>query len=110
MNEEHETQPVPIETESALPKQRHHRPRRSYPRRRYRDRGVRIDGDKRQVGRGSQLSKLINDNGEEPTKCQGLRRFEEWSTIKPYKLIKRETSPARYPTMIMDLMKPLGMG
>src|SRR5206468_12683506 len=36
MNEENETQPVP--TESASPEQRHHRPRRRFPRKRYRGR------------------------------------------------------------------------
>src|SRR3954452_9491997 len=36
MNEENENQPAPLETESASPEQRHHRPRRRVPRRRYR--------------------------------------------------------------------------
>jgi transcription termination factor Rho len=40
MNEENENQPVP--TEAALPEQRHHRPRRRFPRKRYRDRGDRF--------------------------------------------------------------------
>src|SRR5262249_22697419 len=43
MNEENENQPVP--TESALPEQRHHRPRRRFPRKRYRDRGDRFRRD-----------------------------------------------------------------
>src|SRR5438034_11127577 len=52
MNEENENQsatgqtrdgePVPLETESALPEQRQHRWRRRCPRRRYRDRGDRF--------------------------------------------------------------------
>src|SRR5437016_12365837 len=41
MNEQKENQPVPLETESASPEQRH-RPRRRFPRRRYRDRGDRF--------------------------------------------------------------------
>ena len=36
MNEKNESQPAPLETESASPEQRHHRPRRRFPRRRYR--------------------------------------------------------------------------
>src|SRR5215510_4306955 len=43
MNEENENQPVP--TESAVPEQRHHRPRRRFPRKRYRDRGDRFRRD-----------------------------------------------------------------
>src|SRR5262245_44271162 len=34
MNEENENQPAPLETESASPEQRHHRPRRRFPTRR----------------------------------------------------------------------------
>src|SRR6267154_146593 len=43
MNEENENQPVP--TESALPEQRHHRPRRRFPRKRYRGRDDRFTRD-----------------------------------------------------------------
>src|SRR6266487_3237217 len=43
MNEEHGNQPVP--TESALPERRHHRPRRRFPRKPYRDRGDRFRRD-----------------------------------------------------------------
>src|SRR6266536_4206711 len=43
MNEENETQPVP--TESASPEQRHHRPRRRFPRKRYRGRDDRFGRD-----------------------------------------------------------------
>src|SRR5947207_15373713 len=45
MNEENENQPAPLETGSALPEQRHHRPRRRYQRRRYRDRVDRFARD-----------------------------------------------------------------
>jgi len=207
MNEENENQPVP--TESALPEQRHHRPRRRFPRKRYRDRGDRfrrddsgespnssstntdpagavtdvetldrqpreaaetvvesgeqvqaepefgegiieisgkgfgflrdpkrnfvqtpqdifvtpeivrrfalrdgmwIYGETRRGSRGPQLVKLLTINGEEPAKYQGLRPFEELTTINPNKKIKLETVPDRYTTRIMDLMTPLGMG
>ncbi len=217
MNEENENQsatgqtrdgePVPRETESALPEQRQHRSRRRFPRRRYRDRGDRfrrgdsqessnsssrdvgsasgdvgvetldrpasvegsgetgeqtqaepefgegiieisgkgfgflrdqkrnfvqtpqdifvtpeivrrfalrdgmwIYGETRRGSRGPQLVKLLTINGEEPPKYQGLRPFEELTTINPNKKIKLETVPDRYTTRIMDLMTPLGMG
>src|SRR6266702_3467619 len=208
MNEKNENQsatgqtrdgePVPLETESALPEQRQHRSRRRFPRRRFRDRGDRfrrcdsqesansssrdvgsasgdvgvetldrpgggretvegsgetgeqtqvepefgdgiieisgkgfgflrdqkrnfvqtpqdifvtpeivrrfalrdgmwIYGETRRGSRGPQLIKLLTINGEEPTKYQGLRPFEELTTINPN-------------TRIMDLMTPLGMG
>src|SRR5256886_9751895 len=42
MNKKNKNQPVPLETESAVPEQRQHRPRRRFPRRRYRDRGDRF--------------------------------------------------------------------
>src|SRR4030095_11889657 len=43
MNEENENQPVP--TESALSQERHHRPRRRFPRKRYRGRDDRFRRD-----------------------------------------------------------------
>jgi len=204
MNEENENQPVPLQTESAMPEQRQHRPRRRFPRRRYRNRGGRfgsdnsnespgaagdtgvqtldqsasggpevveaeaengepvqtepefgegiieisgkgfgflrdpkrnfvqtpqdifvtpeivrrfalrdgmwIYGETRRGSRGPQLVKLLTINGEEPPKYQGLRPFEELTTINPNKKIKLETVPDRYTTRIMDLMTPLGMG
>src|SRR5213082_2750641 len=45
MNEQNENQPAPLETESASQEQRQHRPRRRFPRRRYRDRGDRFGGE-----------------------------------------------------------------
>src|ERR1043166_9415476 len=45
MNEENENKPVPLQAESAVPEQRQHRPRRRFPRRRYRNRGGRFGGD-----------------------------------------------------------------
>jgi len=72
--------------------------------------GMWIYGETRRGSRGPQLVKLLTVNGEEPTKYQGLRPFEELTTINPNKRIKLETDPDRYTTRIMDLMTPLGMG
>ncbi|MBV9008603.1 MAG: transcription termination factor Rho [Verrucomicrobia bacterium] len=72
--------------------------------------GMWIYGETRRGNRGPQLTKLLQINGGEPTKYQGLRAFEELTTINPNKRIKLETVPDRYTTRIMDLMTPLGMG
>src|SRR5205814_9198028 len=72
--------------------------------------GMWIYGETRRGNRGPQLIKLLKINDEEPTKYQGLRPFEELTTINPNKKIKLETVPERYTTRIMDLMTPLGMG
>src|SRR5207253_287543 len=64
----------------------------------------------RRGNRGPQLIKLLKINDDEPTKYQGLRPFEELTTINPNKKIKLETVPDRYTTRIMDLMTPLGRG
>jgi len=72
--------------------------------------GMWINGEIRRGSRGPQLTKLVTINSEEPTKYQGLRPFEELTTINPNKRIKLETVPDRYTTRIMDLMTPLGMG
>jgi transcription termination factor Rho len=72
--------------------------------------GMWINGEIRRGSRGPQLTKLLTINGEEPPKYQGLRPFEELTTINPNKRIKLETVPDRYTTRIMDLMTPLGMG
>ena len=72
--------------------------------------GMWINGETRRGNRGPQLTKLLNINADEPTKYQGLRPFEELTTINPNKRIKLETVPDRYTTRIMDLMTPLGMG
>ena len=69
-----------------------------------------IHGETRRGNRGPQLMRLLKINDEEPTKYQGLRPFEELTTINPNKRIKLETVPDRYTTRIMDLMTPLGMG
>lgn len=72
--------------------------------------GMWINGEIRRGSRGPQLTRLVTINGEEPAKYQGLRPFEELTTINPNKRIKLETVPDRYTTRIMDLMTPLGMG
>src|SRR5215470_10670895 len=72
--------------------------------------GMWINGEIRRGSRGPQLTKLLTINGDEPAKYQGLRAFEELTTINPNKRIKLETAPDRYTTRIMDLMTPLGMG
>jgi len=72
--------------------------------------GMWIYGETRRGSRGPQLVKLLKINTEEPPKYQGLRPFEELTTINPNKRIKLETVPDRYTTRIMDLMTPLGMG
>src|SRR5450432_1730970 len=72
--------------------------------------GMWIYGETRRGNRGPQLTKLLTINSEEPTKYQGLRPFEELTTINPNKRIKLETVPDRFTTRIMDLMTPLGMG
>lgn len=72
--------------------------------------GMWIYGETRLGNRGPQLIRLNQINEEEPTKYQGLRPFEELTTINPNRRIKLETVPDRYTTRIMDLMTPLGMG
>src|ERR1039457_1282020 len=72
--------------------------------------GMWIYGETRRGNRGPQLTKLLTINDDEPTKYQGLRPFEELTTINPNRRIKLETVPDRYTTRIMDLMTPLGMG
>jgi transcription termination factor Rho len=72
--------------------------------------GMWIYGETRRGNRGPQLMRLNKINDDEPTKYQGLRPFEELTTINPNRRIKLETVPDRYTTRIMDLMTPLGMG
>src|ERR1700738_4173710 len=72
--------------------------------------GMWIYGETRRGNRGPQLTKLLTINGEEPAKYQGLRPYEELTTINPNKRIKLATVPDRYTTRILDLMTPLGMG
>src|ERR1700737_298850 len=66
--------------------------------------GMWIYGETRRGNRGPQLVKLLTINGADPGKYQGLRPFEELTTINPNKRIKLETEQDRYTTRIMDLM------
>src|SRR5205807_9949843 len=50
--------------------------------------GMWIYGETRRGNRGPQLIKLLKINDDEPTKYQGLRPFEELTTINPNKKIK----------------------
>src|SRR5436309_9592230 len=72
--------------------------------------GMWVYGETRRGNRGPQLLKLLTINKEDPTKYQGIRPFEELTTINPNKKIKLETVPDRYTTRIMDLMTTLRMG
>jgi transcription termination factor Rho len=72
--------------------------------------GMWIHGETRRGNRGPQLTRMLKINDDEPTKYQGLRPFEELTTINPNRRIRLETVPDRYTTRIMDLMTPLGMG
>src|SRR5512143_1064339 len=58
--------------------------------------GMWINGEIRRGSRGPQLTKLLTINGQEPPTYQGLRPFEELTTINPNKRIKLETVPDRY--------------
>ena len=72
--------------------------------------GMWIYGETRRGNRGPQLTRLLKINGDEPTKYQDLRPFEELTTINPNERIKLETASDRYTTRVMDLMTPLGKG
>ena len=63
--------------------------------------GMWIYGETRRGNRGPQLTKLLTINAVDPTKYQGLRPYEELTTINPNKRIKLETVPDRYTTRIM---------
>src|SRR5436853_5599390 len=72
--------------------------------------GMWIYGETRRGNRGPQLIRLNKINEQEPTKYQGLRRFEELTTINPNRKMKLETVPDRYTTRITDSITPIGMG
>jgi transcription termination factor Rho len=69
-----------------------------------------LRGEIRRGGRGPQLYRLTQINGEEADKFQPAPAFEELTTINPNRRIKLETVPDRYTTRIMDMMTPLGKG
>ncbi len=69
-----------------------------------------IKGEVRRSGRGMQMYKLTEIEGEDPKKFIDLPSFEELTTINPNSRIKLETVPERYTTRIMDMMTPIGKG
>jgi len=72
--------------------------------------GMWIRGETRRGGRGPQLFRLTELEGEDPDSFQNLPVFEELTTINPNKRIRMETVPERYTTRVMDLMTPVGKG
>src|SRR6267142_3920036 len=70
MNEENKNQPVP--TESASPEQRHHRPRRRFPRKRYRGRDDRFTRDNSEESPNS--SSINADSAGAVTEVETLDR------------------------------------
>ncbi len=72
--------------------------------------GMWIRGETRRGGRGPQLFRLTEVEGEDPDNFPNLPVFEELTTINPNKRIRLETVPERYTTRVMDLMTPVGKG
>jgi len=72
--------------------------------------GMWIRGETRRGGRGPQLFRLTELEGEDPDSFPNLPVFEELTTINPNKRIRLETVPERYTTRVMDLMTPVGKG
>ncbi|MEI6070255.1 MAG: transcription termination factor Rho [Verrucomicrobiae bacterium] len=72
--------------------------------------GMWIRGETRRGGRGPQLFRLTELEGEDPDSFPNLPVFEELTTINPNKRIRMETVPERYTTRVMDLMTPVGKG
>ncbi len=69
-----------------------------------------IKGEIRRGGRGSQLHKLLEINGDEPEKSRILPAFDELTVISPMERITLETVPERTTTRIIDLFTPIGKG
>jgi transcription termination factor Rho len=69
-----------------------------------------IKGETRRGGRGSQLYKITEINGDEPEKARTLPAFDELTVINPMERFRLETTPDRYTTRVMDLMTPVGKG
>lgn len=69
-----------------------------------------IKGEIRRGGRGPQLYRLTEINGEDPEKYITLPLFEELTVISPDRRFRLETVPERYTTRVMDLMTPIGKG
>lgn len=69
-----------------------------------------IKGEIRRGGRGLQMFRLVEIEGENPDNFLNLPHFDELTTINPNERIKLETVPDRYTTRIMDMMTPVGKG
>ena len=69
-----------------------------------------LKGETRRGGRGSQLHRLIEINGEDPEKSRILPAFDELTVLNPMERIKMETTPERYTTRVIDLFTPIGKG
>ena len=69
-----------------------------------------VKGEIRRGGRGSQLHKLLEINGDEPEKSRILPAFDELTVISPMERITLETVPERTTTRIIDLFTPIGKG
>lgn len=69
-----------------------------------------IKGETRRGGRGSQLHKIEQINGDDPEKARTLPAFDELTVVNPLERIRLETVPERYTTRVIDLMCPIGKG
>ena len=69
-----------------------------------------LKGQTRRGGRGSQLHKLLEINGDAPESLKKLPAFDELTVISPEKKIRLETVPDRYTTRIVDMFCPIGKG
>ena len=73
--------------------------------------GMWIKGEIRRGGRGPQLFRLTEIEGQSPDSLPAmLPVFEELTTISPNRRIVLETEPTLYTTRVMDLMTPIGRG
>jgi transcription termination factor Rho len=69
-----------------------------------------VKGDIRRGGRGSQLHRITEINGDDPEKSRVLPAFDELTVISPMERITLETVPERSTTRIIDLFTPIGKG
>ncbi len=69
-----------------------------------------IKGETRRGGRGSQLDRIDEINGDHPDKARTLPAFDELTVVNPLERIRLETVPDRYTTRVIDLMCPIGKG
>ena len=69
-----------------------------------------IKGETRRGGRGAQLCKLLEVNGDEPDAARILPAFDELTVVSPMERITLYTTPERTTTRIIDLFAPIGKG